>query len=389
MRHILFLLLGCMWFGCDQNKSRNSRGSFNVNNDNVHTLEKVDEKHLRIDESGSIEFNNSQAFEHDGVSYLYVLNRPKKSIDIYDITNSTFQERINIPKEGPYGISIPQGFFVQSRDSIFVFPQGHVKNSVLLNEKGDVLSHLRPIQSESGFEGIVNHKSVPTAPSYFINKTLYFSVLPLVDTRDPKNITEDTKFTAEYDLVSREVVFPGKVTYPQSYLNKGLPTYYVNFSRILNHKNQWVYSWMATDSLFIFDSSYNLINSVIASSSYIGEIPFFSRRLANINELGKTIESGIYSRILFDSFRGYYYRFVRHGRAFDPDMDFDVYAFANTNFSIIKLDLDFNILSETIFDRNIYDLNGSFVSQEGLCLPRTNYWYHGLNEDEVIIDVYL
>ena len=153
-------------------------------------------------------------------------------------------------------MSIPQGFFVQSKDSIFVFPQGHVKNTVLLNDAGDVLSHLVPLQSSSGFEVMVNHKSVPTAPSYFLNGTLYFSVLPLVDTRDPMNITEDTKFTAEYDLDKKEVVFPGKVTYPQSYLNKGWPSYYINFSRILNHRNEWVYSWMASDSLYIFDNNY-------------------------------------------------------------------------------------------------------------------------------------
>ena len=70
-------------------------------------------------------------------------------------------------------------------------------------------------------------------------------------------------------------------------------------------------------------------------------------------------------------------------------MDFDVYAFSNTHFSIIKTDLNFNVLSETVFEGNVYDVTSSFVSQEGLCLPRTNYWYQGLNEDEVIIDVYL
>ena len=90
MKHILFLILGCIWFGCDHRKSVNDNGSMDVNHDNVHNLSKASEKRLKIDESGTIEFNNSQAFEHHGVSYLYVLNRPRKSIDIYDITNSIF-----------------------------------------------------------------------------------------------------------------------------------------------------------------------------------------------------------------------------------------------------------------------------------------------------------
>src|SRR5690606_8386796 len=95
------------------------------------------------------------------VSYLYVLNKVNHSLDIYNLTDQDFKGRIAIPKEGPFALPVPQGFFVHSQDSIFVFPQGHLKNTILLNDLGEVVLQLNPPSVENSIHALLNHISAP------------------------------------------------------------------------------------------------------------------------------------------------------------------------------------------------------------------------------------
>ncbi|WP_186756032.1 DUF4221 family protein [Echinicola salinicaeni] len=355
---------------------------------NGQNLEKTDEIQLKTDDLGTIDFLRHQVFEIEDSTFIYVLNKSISALEIYNLTSAKFVKRIGIPDEGPHAITNLQGFFVHSSDSIFVFPQGHVKNTILVSSKGEVLSHFSPPVPKNDIHGIVNHKSVPSAPSYFKDKKLYFSVLPLLDTKVPENINESVLLASEFILEDNQLDFPDKMHYPSSYLKKGWVTYHTNYSRIIDEKGNWIYSFAGSDSLFIYDNNYKLNSKVLAKSKEIEEIPSFEVYPGKLNSMQMCIEYGSYGRVLYDKFKNLYYRIVRLPRGYDPKGDYDINALAKSAFSIIKFDGEFNRLSETVFEKEIYDLNCVFITKKGLNIPRTNYWNEDLAEDMVTIDVF-
>ena len=376
-----------MFLGCSSKDKGDTAGIalFSIED----TLHKIGEIRLPIDEKGIIELSNHQPFEFDGVSYLFVLNKVNHSLDIYNLIDHDFKGRIPIPNEGPFALPVVQGFFVHSPDSIFVFPQGHLKNAILINDLGEVVLQFKPPSVKNTVHGLVNHVSAPASPSYLISTELHLSILPLLDTSDPDNITNDVLISAEYDLSSNQFEFSKDISFPDSYVNKGWSVYHGYYSRILNHKNEWIYSWAASDSLFIYGQHYRMIDKKLVKSGFLNDIPFFTNKISVINQLQVGMESGAYSRILYDPFRNCYYRIVRHGHVFNPQNDTDYKSLSRADFSIIKTNENFDVVSESVFTGELYDYMSIFVSERGLHLPRTNYWYEGLDEDEVIIDVYL
>ncbi|MDO6436620.1 DUF4221 family protein [Cyclobacterium sp. 1_MG-2023] len=364
-----------------------SRGNENTLIDGLR-LFKTGEYRLEIEKLGTINFIRHQVFEIKDSTFIFLLNKSINALEIYNLTTEKFAKRINIPKEGPYAINNPQGFLVISSDSIFVFPQGHVKNTILINGKGDVLSHYSPPVPKNDIFGIVNHKSVPSAPSYFLNKRLHFSILPMLDTKVPENINRNILLASEFEIDNNTLIFPANMCYPKSYLQKGLISYHTNFSRIINDRNEWIYSFAGSDSLYIYDINYILKSQVAAKSKAINNIPKFDRYPGEINSMEMCIKSGSYGRIIYDKFKNNYYRIVQLPREYEPNQDYDVNALAKCAFSVIKFDEQFNKISETNFNEKIYDMNCIFITNKGLNIPRTNYWNKELTEEVVNIDVF-
>lgn len=76
------------------------------------------------------------------------------------------------------------------------------------------------------------------------------------------------------------------------------------------------------------------------------------------------------------------------GRTMDDSYLEDQFPLLKNDFSIIVLDKDFNFLTEKRFPGKIHYPYKSFIGKKGLYLSRTNPFYEGLNEDEVVYDVY-
>jgi len=340
---------------------------------------------IGLDDKSNYEIFSHQVWGSDLFESLYVLNKQQKTIDVYNIDDGYFIERIPLIVEGPNAISKPYGFYVLNRDSIYVFMQGSFKNTQLINSNGDLLGSFTPSNLDNFRFGLVNHSSVPSNPTYVKDNKVYFGMYGVFDTNDPSNFNEEVDLFGLFDLGTKSIEMNSNVGFPFTYLNKPWNVYHSFYSRVLNENMEWVVSWWGMDSVFRYDSNFKLLDKKLVKSS-------FSKKFTHgpkDESLKHAIEQGSYVRIIYDKYNNCYYRFLRHPREFDQLLDKNVQAFDRSNFSIIKLDSSLNFISETVFPGEQYNIYCAFITKKGLNIPKTNYWNKKLKEDFIEIDVYL
>ncbi|QDH79023.1 DUF4221 domain-containing protein [Echinicola soli] len=381
MRNSFFLVLLFLTISCKR-KTQEGFGGIDIEGDDV--LNKTGSFSLHLDEFASYEIFSHQVVPERKKEKLYVLNKQNRSLDIYDLELGQLEKRIEIPSEGPGGITNPYGFFVHNRDSIFVFVQGTFKNTQLLNAQGELTRTFTPENIGDFRFGLINHASVPSTPSYYMAGKIYFGEYGLYSSNDPENFNRSVKMAGEYDLLSGKVEMYRGFGFPASYLGRAWNEYHSVYSRVLNKDREWAVSWSGLDSILVYDSDYRLVESRVAKSNYLSS---FSPPKKG-ETLRIAIEEGGYIRLLYSPYLNCYYRIVRHGREFDAKYDRDVNAFDRSDFSIIKLDSSLNVISETKFHGGVYNLFCVFVSNRGLCLPRNSYWNPDLKEELLKIDVF-
>ncbi|ERM84750.1 hypothetical protein P872_23870 [Rhodonellum psychrophilum GCM71 = DSM 17998] len=377
-------ILACILISCTSNKLEDS--------DRVAhqgpALELAGSMMLHLDEYSTYEFFSHQVVNENGRELLCVLNKQNKSFDTYDLESGNLSKRFPIPSEGPYGISDPYAFLMAGRDSIFVFNQNSFKNTQLLNNEGALQASLTPDNMMTYKYGL-NHYSLPNISSQLVGNKIYYGVVGFFDTSDPENFQNDMKLSGVYDLGTNHLEEMESFTFPKSYTNKGWSTYHAMFSWIKNNENDWVVSFHASDSLFVYDLDFQLKKSFSAKSQYVKEILPMKRNLDSEEHLRHAVQSGQYRRLLYDGYRACYYRIVVHPREFNQNEDKNSIAFNRSPFSIIKLNADMEVVSETRFQGSIYSIFTAFVSERGLCIPRTNYWNNEIEEEKIQIDIFI
>lgn len=344
---------------------------------------------LELDSRSTPEFNFHQVYDFGDKEFLANLNFVNNSLDFFDLESAILEYRIDFVKDGPEKIVNTGGFYFVNEDSIFIFPKMSFSNTTLIDISGKILNRFSPNPSfESIAPGIVNHFSNALCPTYFEKNGLYFEQGILKNAAAPGVLAEKFNSAGKYDLMNDSISFFPNSDFPHFYKDKLLPIYLSIPSRILDGKNQWVYSWNALDSILIYDMGFKEKKAVFSKSKYRkGEIT----SVANVDiesDLEATISKTHYCKILYDPYRKKYLRFVQIGRAFDPEKDHSINGVFKNDFSIMVYDEDWNLISESLFKGGIYNFYHAFIAGKGLYLPRTNPNFKGLDEDSVRIEIY-
>ena len=375
---VIFIMISC---------KQEKPNLFEASNSLGKPLQKIDSFVLLLDSMSNYEIFSHQLVDIADKEYLYVLNKQHRSIEAYDLDSGHLIKRFRIITEEPYGIPNPYGFFFANHDTLLIFNQNSFKKTQLLNSAGELKGSFTPDNMMEYKYGL-NHYSLPTDQSWLIDKKIYFAVLPTMETSDPTNINTNLGFSGIFDLNANKLIQVSPITFPYSYIGKGWSSFHTSFSWTKNSNNEIVVSWNAMDSLYIYNLKFELIKKVAAKSHFLNTIEPIKKGSNLEMHLHHAIYSGLYRRILYDPYRDCYYRMVIHGRDTHKQSDTNSRAFELSEFSVMVLTSEFEIIAESKFEGGQYNIFTSFVSKRGLAFPKTNYFDKSLEEEKLYIDIF-
>ncbi|MCH7399112.1 DUF4221 domain-containing protein [Belliella sp. DSM 107340] len=387
MRNLLLLIMFPCLIACSD------KGADSIGKVYTNSFTEVGQVKLEIDTLSDFNFPEFQVIQDSGQEMLLVMNKVNFSFDFYDLISGEKVKRTVIQKEEKFPIRALYGFWYHNSDSIFLFNQMLLNGISLINGNGEILTQFNPQKVDRSspqaiMKSMVNHYSRSANPTIYEKGKLHFSDMSLNGFLSSPEAMEAFRPAVEVDLVKNEVTLIDKIRLPSFYEGKSWPMDLGNFSRI-RQGDLWIYSWSGMDSLLVFDENMDLIKSVNAKSEFAKPLKYTSgSNLPKDIQIQERVSQTTYSYIFYDAYREVYYRFVNIGRDMDEDDLEDQFPHLKNDFSIIVLDKDFNLLAEKRFPGKIHYPYKSFVGEKGLYLSRTNPFYEGINEDEVVFDVY-
>ncbi|RAI92143.1 DUF4221 family protein [Algoriphagus yeomjeoni] len=351
---------------------------------------KIDSLVLKLDSLSSYDYRFFDIGNFDFGEGLIILNDRYFSLDVYNLAEGKLAKRIDLPREGPIALSKNQGISFHSVDSIFVFSYMMLSNSGIVSESGEMVKVFKPkIIEESIFDQILNHASTNSMPTLKLGNSLLFNNLSMRSPRSPSAYFEEVYPNFEIDLDSDSLRFTKQINYPSEYFSHTWPESFVFHSKAVNDEGEVVVSWPAIDSLFVYDADLNLKKSVLSKSAYKNNTFNSTVALSQEDVSRAVLTNSHYPLLFFDSWRNVYYRFVNIGGDYNPEMLVGSNSVLKNEFSVMIYDRDFNKIGEQKFPAEVYNQYMAFVSKKGLYLPRTNFYYEGINEDQVKFDVFL
>ncbi|WP_089242007.1 DUF4221 family protein [Belliella buryatensis] len=382
----LFAFVFVILISCSEKGANSEKRAY------TNDFTEVGQVKLEIDSLSDFNFPEFQVIQEGEKDLLLVMNKVNFSFDFYDLASGERLKRTAIQKDEKYPIPALYGFWYHNADSIFLFRQMLLNSITLINGEGEIVTQYSPQKIDRSspqamMKSMVNHYSRSTNPTLYDDGKLYFSDMTLNGFLSSSEAMEEFRPAVLVDLESNEVQVLDHFRMPDYYRGKTWPMDMGNYSRI-KQSNQWVYAWAGMDSILVYDENMDLIKSVNAKSEFAKPLKFTSgSNLPKDIQVQERVSQTTYSYIFHDPYREVYYRFVNIGRDMDESDSEDQFPHLKNDFSIIVLDKDFNILTEKRFPGKIHYPYKSFVGEKGLYLSRTNPFYEGLNEDEVVYDV--
>ncbi len=320
-----------------------------------------------------------EATDWKGTPSIALLNPRVKSIEVYSLTNGELLKHISLYGDGPnrVGNSITS-FHIHTPDSIFVLDVGPIRLS-LINNKGEKLNSYQNSDAEILGNPIafVPYKPLSIQSSkgkvyvtgIRVNRSFY-------DDKGKMIISVDLK-TGKEEYLFRRPQFYEKVFYTST--EATLPHFAIN-------GESFVISTASSNYIQVFDKD-KPAKYYLAKSADIDTImPYATKMPTYIDP--KVAEEAVlqpsYRSIIYDPYRNFYYRIARIPPTRDQWMSTKRRI---GKITVIILDENFQKVGETEIDYKKYDVNGFFMSREGLNF--VNMEKYRENEDELVFDAFV
>lgn len=321
--------------------------------------------------------------------YLVSLNSRNHTIDFYDFNTMQIAWRTPFNKD-PEVLSGASGFYISTIDSSFsnglnafyvgspdsIYLSLKYSNQVVLINKEGALLNRWVLNDPVSF--YTDYWLSASAGDWMeiVNNQLYTAHAPRVN--DYTQIP-DTKPVLIYNLQERKVIAnPG--AYPESY-HQGVWWHLVGMTanKAVNKKGEVLISFPVEHALFLYNND-SLIQTTATESRYLKkyEFPSFdNEQRSNTAYKVKYVSTlGYYYSLIYDPFRNIYYRVVLHPQDY-RNADNTVNMDADRSWSVMILDEDLNVLSETYFPSKKYLYYNLIVTKAGLLISNN----HELNPD--------
>lgn len=265
--------------------------------------------------------------------------------------------------------------FLYLGDTLFVYAYKD-KTAFMLNENGNIIKRWL-VKDKSLSEHPVDVEAITDFPILYIHPQLFMSgsFLGSLEGKDLQKYPVECVINVNKDVISYDV------EYPKQYQQADFGGVYLNnvYHSVANGDNI-VYSFPTDHSVYFYSADMSSKKSVYMGSRYADVINSSNQ---NSLELFKNKEERIryyisqhsYARILYDKYRGLYYRIAQH-----PLPDWNGGNFVKP-FSIIVMNEKGELLCETpiIEDYSSLNLHNMHVTEDGLLIQKRT-------EDENIIE---
>ncbi|WP_339704285.1 DUF4221 family protein [Algoriphagus aquimarinus] len=316
---------------------------------------------LPIDSQTSNVSNGLVPFSTDR-NWLFNVNYTNNEIQLYDLDSKTLEKRMVFDVEGPEGVGYVSGIHVEGLNRVYLF--GYPMRNLYLTDTSAEIKEKFNYETPLGYTAAFVHNA-----HYNYTPILSGNKL-LVNTKFEANLREVSddmlsakKLSYTIDLKSSQIdLLP--ITWPEGYNASGPKL--LDFSMASNGENL-VYSLAADHNLYVADLEGNLIKTVDAKSQFVDQgFPSFNEGTDRFNTMKYVFASDRYERILYDEYRGVFYRFVFPKVEVKNEEEINQLRRFPRNFAVMILDKDLNVLGETLMPENTYYPGNSFVSKNGL-----------------------
>ena len=291
----------------------------------------------------------------DGSQQIYLLDGNNQLL-VYDADSQDLIKKVILEKEGNNGVGMANGFKLLSPDSILITSKFFQK-LFLVNSNGSVISTF-PFDYE--------HYTVSRTCSNTLQPIIItdnFWVLPQSLLGNWNNINKEYfeaySTTINYNYKNGEVIKSGiKLPFHLSRLSS--PNFSYN-----EFNNNLVYSFAASDSLFVIDN--NMVLKYNAKTTNVKQLIEGNKSSSVESVLRDKIESGEYSLLLPDSFRNVIYRFYKIGTKLQKsDINLVEMNSFPPSFGIQVINQNYEVIADVTFPDNKYFFTNSFVTRDGL-----------------------
>ncbi len=369
MRHLLIVIISVVLLSCNISSKDKKRSSFAKPSYQTNLV--ATDKKLSFKLNSNI-INKSNCIipytSPDSSNYLYYLSGYTNKICVFNIDSQKLINTIELQQRGPNGVGNVNGFEVINSDSIYI-TSNFRKRLYLINPQGKLISYLDYSKYKQDYLiNAPNTRSLENMRIGFKDSKIYLPYYPGYDEGNYKRIPpENIRFVAILDTLNKTAETLN-IGFPKDYWKK---SYYPTFFGFFIYKEIFYINYMYNNRVLTSTDSENW-KSYNISSKY-----------ANI---GKYIPRGEglntdYARLVADPYKNIFYRFVRHKQAIIKGRTMIDLIRYPQKFSIIILNNKLEIIGETIFPADIYDMHGYFITKDGLYLSLSNPFNHNYNED--------
>lgn len=317
---------------------------------------------LPLDDQTSNVGDGLVPFQDENGSWLFKVSMGNNEIQLYNLDSKSLEKKIIFENEGPEGVPNISGIHVQRMDSIFLF--GYPLYNLQLTDTSGA------IKVNYNYEPPFNYLAAFVHNAHYNYTPILRGNKLLVNTKfegDLRTIPDDTLATKSFsytiDLENSEVnLLP--ITWPAGYNASGSKL--LEFS-MASDGEHLVYSLVADHDLYVSDLDGKFLKTVAAKSKYIDQsFPSFNEATDRFKTMKYVYASDRYERLLYDEYRGVFYRFVFPKVEVQNEEEINQLRRFPRKFSVMILDKDLNVLGETLMPENTYYPNNSFVGKEGL-----------------------
>lgn len=305
----------------------------------------------------------------DSSNYLFYLSGYTHQLCVFNIDSEKLVNIIKLQPRGPNGVGDANGFEVLSYDSICV-TSNFQRRLFIINQEGkrtSTIDYSKYQQDQMVYAP--NSRSLENMRMGFKDSKLYIPFYPGFDETNYKSIApEKVRMVAELDTAAKTARM----------VDIGLPKdfwtskFYPPFFGFFIEKDRFYLNFMYYDDVFVSDDA-KTWKSYPAKSKYVdvrnGKFKF--RQGLNPH----------YSKLVADPYRDVFYRFAVQEHGVTEERSYRDLLQYPPDFSIMILDKDMNVIGETLFPTDVYDMNGYFITKDGLYLSLSNPYNPNYNVD--------
>jgi len=342
----------------------------------INSSEKL-KRMVKVENYSKINLNDLQSYAINSIQYidgvLYSLDENLMKIFLYKHIKDAFNLEKVISIDDRIADKIVGneiGFSLIKNQFILI----NRSNVYYLNMEGELLSSYNLYNN--GFRDKIGALPVvgTNNPVIRYNGKFYSTVYPDIDPFDK----ESRKNAYSVISFNEEESIDTFLDYPAVYENDYGYNFYNIYSDFNDNKNQYLISYPASDSVYIFDIDGKEKSQFNAKSPYLAEIKSWKNPINNYTDYTKFfIQSPSYSYIKYDSYNNVIFRFAENARS---DFEYDDGKYWKEK-HILCFDENFNLF-DTIQLTDKYLPDMSFVTDTGLVIGKFQ------DEQTVLFDLF-